>query len=180
MWRSIGLALLAIVVLLVVVIAVQPAAFVIERSTTIEAPAAVIYPHIVSPRAMNAWSPFALGDPQMKIEYSGPEAGIGAMSAWQSPQMGDGSMTVTEAAPGQQVALRLDFVRPMQATNTARFTLEPAGTGTRVTWRMEGRNGFLGKAFSLVMNMDKVVGGEFEQGLASLKTLAESEARGAS
>ena len=92
--------------------------------------------------------------------------------------MGAGSMTVTEAKADQRVTLRLDFLKPMQATNTARFTLEPNGSTTRVTWRMEGRNGFLGKAFSLIMNMDKMVGGQFEQGLASMKTLTESAAAG--
>ena len=180
MVRVILVALAAIVVSLVVVVAFQPSAFVIERSTTIDAPAATIYPHLVSPRAMNEWSPFAQGDPKLKIEYSGPEAGIGAVSAWQSPQTGDGSMTVTEAVPGRQVGMRLDFLRPMKATNSARFTLEPAGSATRVTWRMEGNNGFVGKAFSLVVSMDKMVGGEFEKGLAQLKSLSEREAHGAS
>jgi polyketide cyclase/dehydrase/lipid transport protein len=180
MLRIVLFVVLAIVAVLALVITLQPAAFVIERSTTIEAPPSVIYPHLVSPRAQNVWSPFVQGDPQMKLEYSGPESGVGAKSAWQSPQRGNGSMTVTQAAQDREVDLQLDFLRPMKATNQARFTLEPAGSGTRVSWRMEGRNGFVGKAFSLAMNMDKLVGGEFEKGLASLKTLAESEARGGS
>ncbi|HTO54752.1 MAG TPA: SRPBCC family protein [Myxococcota bacterium] len=178
MVKFIVLGLLAIVGVLAIIVALQPTAFVIERSASIQAPAAVIYPHIVSPRAMNGWSPFALGDPNMKIEYSGPDSGVGARSAWESQKMGSGSMTVTETKPDEQVTLRLDFVKPFQATNTARFILEPQGQATRVTWRMEGQNGFMGKAFGLLMNTDKMVGGQFEQGLSSMKTLTEAESAG--
>ena len=180
MWRAIALVLLAAVVIFAVVVARQPADFAIQRTIVVQAPPSVIYPHIAGPRAMNEWSPFALGDPQMKIEYSGPETGVDAKSAWDSKQMGAGSMTYTEAKPDQEVAMRLDFERPMKATNTARISLEPAGSTTRVTWRMEGHNGFVGKAFALVMNMDKVVGGEFEKGLLELKQKAEAEAAGSS
>jgi polyketide cyclase/dehydrase/lipid transport protein len=178
--KIIVLGLVAVIGVLAIIVAIQPAAFVVERSASIQAPASLIYPHIVSPRAMNGWSPFALGDPNMTIEYSGPESGVGAKSAWQSAKLGVGSMTVTEAKPAELVTLRLDFEKPMQATNTARFILEPQGSGTRVTWRMEGRNGFVGKAFSLLMNADKMVGGQFENGLASMKTLTETEAAKAS
>jgi hypothetical protein len=178
MFGIIVLGLVGVIALLAIIVALQPAAFVIERSASIQAPAGVIYPHIVNLHAMNGWSPFALGDPNMKIEYSGPDSGVGAKSAWESQKMGSGSMTVTEAKPDEQVTLRLDFVKPFQATNTARFVLEPRGQGTRVTWRMEGQNGFVGKAFGLLMNTDKMVGGQFEQGLSSMKTLTEAEAAG--
>ncbi len=176
MLRVVLLSLAAIVVVACIVIALQPAEFAIERSALIRAPAPVIYPHLASLRAMNQWSPFAQGDPQMSLTYSGPESGVGAGSAWDSKQMGKGSSTVTAAKPNEAVEMRLEFLAPMKATNRALFTLAPEGDSTRVTWRMEGTNGFLGKAFSLVMGMDKVVGGEFEKGLASLKTMAEAEA----
>jgi len=176
MLKVIALSLGAIVVVAAIVIALQPSAFVIERTAAIQAPPGVIYPHIASPRAMNQWSPFAQGDPEMKIVYAGPDSGVGASSSWDSAKMGKGTMTVTDVKADREVAMRLEFLAPMKATNRAQFTLVPAGEVTRVTWRMEGNNGFLGKAFALFMGMDKVVGGEFEKGLASMKTLAEAEA----
>lgn len=180
MLRVVLLSLFAFVVVAGIVIALQPASFAIERSALIRAPAAVVYPHVASPRAMNQWSPFAQGDPQMSISYSGPESGVGAGSAWDSKQLGKGSSTITAAKPAESVEMRLEFLSPMKATNRGLFTFAPEGDSTRVTWRMEGTNGFLGKAFGLIMNMDEVVGGEFEKGLASLKTLAEAEAGSAS
>jgi hypothetical protein len=180
MLRIVLLCLVAVVLVAALVVALQPSAFVIERSALIRAPAPVIYPHIASLRAMNQWSPFAQGDPQMKLEYSGPESGVGAASVWDSQQMGKGSSTITAAKPNAEVEMRLEFLAPMKATNRALFTLAPQGDSTRVTWRMEGNNGFLGKAFGLVMNMDSMVGGEFEKGLASLATLTEAEAGAAS
>jgi len=179
MGRVIAIVLVAGLVLLPVYIALQPSDFAIERTAAIQAPASAIYPHLQSLRAMNEWSPFAKGDPAMKITYSGPDSGVGASSSWQSDKSGSGSSTITRAVPNEEVEMRLDFTAPMTATNTARFMLQPQGDATRVTWRMEGHRGFLAKAFGLVVNMDKVVGGEFEKGLASVKTLAESEARAA-
>jgi Polyketide cyclase / dehydrase and lipid transport len=177
MLKLIALTLVAGLVLLPVYIALQPAEFAIERTAAIQAPPSVIYPHVQSLRAMNEWSPFAKADPDMKLRYDGPDAGVGASSTWESAKVGSGSSTITRVQPNQEVEMRLDFRAPMEATNTARFTLQPEGDVTRVTWRMEGRRGFLAKAFGLVMNMDKVVGGEFEKGLASMKTLAEAESR---
>lgn len=176
MIKKIALALVAVVLVLLVVVALRPATFVIERSTDIAAPAAMIQPHIESPRAMNQWSPFATADPEMKITYTGPEAGVGAASSWESAQMGDGRMTVVAVRPAQEVDFKLEFFRPFASTNRALFTLAPAGDATRVTWRMEGNNGFAGKAMSLVMDMDAMLGAEFEKGLASLKALTEAQA----
>jgi uncharacterized protein YndB with AHSA1/START domain len=177
MGKIIALTLVVGLVLLPVLIALQPSSFAIERSATIQAPPDVLYRHIQSPSAMNQWSPFAKGDPQMTIHYDGPEAGVGASSSWDSAKMGKGRMTVSDVKPNREVGLKLEFISPMAATNRALFTLEPQGDVTRVTWRMEGHNGFLQKAVGLFLNMDKMVGGEFEKGLASLKTVAEAEQR---
>ena len=177
MLRIIALIVVAGLVILSVAIALRPSAFAIERTVEIQAPSEVIYVHIQSPRAMNEWSPFAKGDPKMTIRYDGPEAGVGASSSWDSPQMGKGRMTVSDVKPNREVGLELEFLAPLRATNRGLFTLAPDGEVTRVTWRMEGQNGFVQKAFGLFMNMDKMVGGEFEKGLASLKTVAEGEAR---
>jgi uncharacterized protein YndB with AHSA1/START domain len=178
--KIIALTLVAGLVILPAFIALQPSDFAIERSATIQAPPSLIYAHIQSPRAMNEWSPFAQGDPQMKIAYAGPEGGVGASSSWDSAKLGKGRMTVSDVKPDQEVEMKLEFMAPMEATNRARFSLVPEGEVTRVTWRMEGHNGFVAKAFTLVMNMDKMVGGEFEKGLASMKTLAEGEQRAGS
>jgi hypothetical protein len=115
-------------------------------------------------------------DPQAKITYHVPETGVGASSSWDGPKIGRGSMTITAAKPNQEVDLQLEFLAPMKASNRARFTLAPDDQAVRVTWRMEGTNGFVGKAFALFMNMDKTIGGDFERGLATLKLLAEADA----
>lgn len=132
-------ALAAIVAGLVVVVAMQLSSFAVERSTAIRAPADIIYSH------------------------EGPEAGVGASSSWDGPKVGRGRMTITAEKADQKVDIRLEFLAPMRATNRAIFALTPADNFTRVTWRMEGTNGFIGKAFALVMNMDKTVGGDFEK-----------------
>jgi uncharacterized protein YndB with AHSA1/START domain len=175
--KKIALALVAIVLLLVAVVAMQPSSFAVERSLTMAAPPEVVYEHIENLRAFDVWNPFSKMDPQMKTSYAGPEAGVGASSSWEGPEMGKGSMTITAVKPDREVEIRLDFLAPMEATNHARFTLTPADGGTRVTWRMEGTNNFVGKAFSLVVDMDEMVGGEFAKGLESMKVLAEADAR---
>jgi hypothetical protein len=115
-------------------------------------------------------------DPGMKVTYTGPESGVGASSSWTGPQMGEGRLTVTAARPGREIEMRLEMQRPMAATNHIVFTLAPAGAATRVTWHMDGANGFVAKAFQLVMDMDEMVGGPFEQGLAALEQVALSDA----
>jgi len=177
MWKKVALGLCAVVVVLVAVVAMQPSSFRVERSTVIEAPADVVYGHIDSLRAMDAWSPWVRMDPQMKIAYGGPEAGVGARSSWEGPQMGKGRLTITAAKPAEEVELKLEMLAPVKATNRVLFTLTSTGESTHVTWRMDGTNGFVGKALALLMDTDEMVGGPFERGLASLKTLAEADAK---
>jgi hypothetical protein len=174
--KKILAALAAIVAMLVVVVAMQPSSFAVERSTAIAAPADVVYDHIESLRAMDVWSPWAKMDPQMKIVYDGPDVGVGARSSWEGPRMGTGRLRITAVKPDREVELELGMLKPVEATNRVLFTLAPVDAATRVTWRMEGQNGFVGKAFSLLMNPDRMVGGEFEKGLASLKAVAEADA----
>jgi hypothetical protein len=174
--KKVALGLGAVVVVLIAVIAMRPSSFTIERSLAIEVPADIVYGHIQSLRAMDAWSPWARMDPQMEIAYEGPEAGVGARSAWEGPQMGKGRLTITAVKPDQEVEVRLEMLEPMEATNRVLFTLASTGGATNVTWRMDGTNGFVGKALALFMDMDEMVGGPFEQGLASLKTAAEAGA----
>ena len=177
MRKKIGLALVAAIALAAVIVAAQPSAFAIERSVSIEAPASLIYGHIASVRAMDVWSPWSKMDPQLQTVYDGPESGVGARSSWEGPKMGKGRVTVTAAAADREVEMKLEMLAPMAATNRVLFTLSPRGETTAVTWRMEGTNGFVGKAMALVMNMETMVGDEFARGLGSLKTLVEAEAQ---
>lgn len=175
MWQKILIGAVAIAAILLAIVAMQPAEFAVERSVSIDAPADVVYAHIQSLRAMDEWSPFGRMDPTMKIRYEGPESGVGARSSWESPQMGTGSLQIVAVQPDREVEMRLEMREPMAATNRILFTLDPGADATRVTWRMEGRNGLLGKAISLVVGMDGMVGGDFERGLESLRLAAEAD-----
>ena len=158
------------------VIAMQPSGFTVERSIVIAAPAEVLYPHIADLRAMDVWSPWTKLDAKMTTVYEGPASGVGARSAWQGPEMGKGRLRITAATPPQAVEMELEMLEPMAAKNQVRFSLDPTPQGTRVTWHLRGDNDFLGKAFSLFMDTDSMIGGEFAKGLAALKALAEAEA----
>jgi hypothetical protein len=176
MLKKIALAVVALVALFAVVVALQPAAFHIARSITIQAPASAVYPRIESLHAQNAWSPWSRTDPKMIITYDGPFAGVGAKSAWDGPTAGKGRATITAVTPDREVRQTVEFLAPMQATNQVVFTLAPSGDATTVTWSMDGTNGFIGKAFALALNIDKLVGDDFDKGLATLKAQVETGA----
>ncbi|MFN8640336.1 MAG: SRPBCC family protein [Candidatus Binatia bacterium] len=176
MLKKILLGLAALVALLVVVIAARPAAFHISRSITIQAPPSRVFPRLESPRAQNAWSPWVHTDPKMVVTYDGPFSGVGATSAWDGPTAGRGRATITAVTPDREVRQTVEFLSPMQATNRVAFTLVPNGDATVVTWSMDGTNGFIGKAFALFLDIDKMVGDDFEKGLATLKGQVENGA----
>lgn len=169
------LALAVIVVGLVIVIAMQPSEFRIERSATIAAPPEEVFAQVNDFHAWKEWSPWAKLDPQSKETYEGPEAGTGAIFKWSgNNEVGEGMMTITDSRPSELILIKLEFTRPFAATNTAEFAFKPEGNQTRVTWAMFGKNTFMSKAIHLVMDMDKMVGANFEQGLAQMKSVAES------
>lgn len=169
------LALAVIVVGLVIVIAMQPSEFRIERSATIAAPPEEVFAQVNDFHAWKEWSPWAKLDPQSKETYEGPEAGTGAIFKWSgNNEVGEGMMTITDSRPNELILIKLEFMRPFAATNTAEFAFKPEGNQTRVTWAMFGKNTFMSKAIHLVMDMDKMVGANFEQGLAQMKSVAES------
>ncbi|MBL8013471.1 MAG: SRPBCC family protein, partial [Candidatus Omnitrophica bacterium] len=115
-------------------------------------------------------------DPNSKISYEGASSGVGAVFKWAgNNQVGEGSNTIVESRPGELITIRLDFIKPFPGTSSAEFTFKPEGAGTMVTWSMSGKNNFIGKAMSLVMNCDKMVGGQFEKGLAGLKQVSEAK-----
>ena len=178
MLKRILIAIAALIVLLVIIIATRSSTYRVSRATTVGAPPAVVYAQIADFRRWDAWSPWAKLDPAMKVTYGGPPSGTGASYAWTgNDKVGEGKMLITAAKPDQEVDIKLDFIKPFEATSNTQFAFQPAAGGTQVTWTMSGENNFMGKAFSLFMNMDSMVGKDFEAGLAELKKLSEAEAR---
>jgi len=160
----------------VVVVSTRPSEFRITRTAAISAPAAAVFAQVNDLHRWKAWSPWAKMDPNAKEVHEGPAAGAGAKMSWSgNNKVGEGSMTITESRPNDFVRFRLEFLKPFAATNTAEFTFKPQGNQTVVTWSMFGHNNFMGKAMGLIMNCDKMVGGQFEKGLAQLKSVAETE-----
>ncbi len=177
MAKKILIGIAAIVAILLVVILLQPADFKVERSTTIAAPAAEVFEQVNDFHAWEAWSPWATRDPQMKTTYAGSPSGKGAIYSWSgNDDVGEGRMTIEESTPGEKVGIKLEFLKPMAATHATMFTFKPEGEQTLVTWTMTGKNGFMSKAFNLFMNIEKMVGGDFEKGLAKMKAVVERRA----
>jgi uncharacterized protein YndB with AHSA1/START domain len=175
MFKKILIALAVIIVVFVIIVALQPSEFRIVRSATISAPAPAVFAQVNDFHHWEAWSPWAKLDPAAKATFEGPPAGRGAIFRWAgNNEVGEGSMTITESRPSDLIRIKLEFLRPFAATNTAEFTFKPEGSQTAVTWSMEGKNNFIAKAVCLFMNMDKMVGGQFEKGLAQMKSVAEA------
>ena len=151
----------------------RPSTFSVQRATTIEAPPEKIFPLINDLHGFNTWNPFAKMDPDMKLSYSGPQSGRGAAYAWESRKMGVGSMEIVDTAPPSKVVLNLEFVKPFAGRNVVEFTLQPKGDSTNVTWEMRGPLAFIPKVMNLFVSTDKMVGGQFEMGLADMKAAAE-------
>jgi hypothetical protein len=175
--KALKLIAIALIVLLGAVLAfaaAQPDRFAVQRSASIKAPPDKIYPLIADFGRWSAWSPYEKKDPAMKRSFSGPESGKGAVYAWQgNGEVGQGRMEIAQAAAPSRVTLKLDFMQPFEAHNTVEFLLEPKGDATQVTWAMQGPMPFLSKVICLFMDMDRMVGADFEAGLANLKSVAE-------
>jgi polyketide cyclase/dehydrase/lipid transport protein len=180
MLKKIALAVTAAVAISAVVVASRPAHYKVARSAVVRAPAPAVYAQVADFHRWEKWSPWEKLDAGMEKVYSGADGAPGASYAWKgNDKVGEGRMTLLDARPHEAVAIRLEFVKPFASTCATGFRFSPQGGGTQVTWSMEGDNGFLGKAFSLVLDMDKMIGGDFERGLASLKALAEADTPGA-
>jgi hypothetical protein len=170
--------LAAIVVVFVIVAALQPSEYRVSRSATMAAPAAAIFPHVNELKKWEPWSPWMKLDPNAKSTLEGPEGGQGAAMSWAgNNEVGEGKMTITESKPNELVRFHLEFYKPMAGESDAEFTFKPEGNGTTVTWSMTGKNNFLGKVMCLVMDMDQMIGGQFEKGLNSIKGVVESPAK---
>jgi hypothetical protein len=172
--------ILLIVVGLIVVIALRPNTFAVERNVAISAPPALLFGQINDFHKWIAWSPFEKFDPALKRTYEGPPAGVGSVYGWSgNRRAGEGRATITTSEANQRVEMRLDFIRPFAATNTASFTFQANGGQTVVTWRMTGKCNFMSKAFGLLMNTDKMCGDMFSEGLANLqRVVAEAQRPG--
>jgi uncharacterized protein YndB with AHSA1/START domain len=170
--------LIAVAVLLaglLIYAATRPDSFRIERSASIKAPPEKIFALINDLHRWTSWSPWEKIDPALKRTYSGPQSGKGAAYAWEgNSKVGSGRMEITDAAPSSNVVIKLDFFKPFEAHNTAEFTLAPGTQGTTVTWAMFGPSPFVSKLMGIFCNMDRMVGAQFEQGLANLKANSET------
>jgi hypothetical protein len=173
MLKKILLVLVVLIAVLAVVVYFQPDEYAVERSAVIPASPAVVFPMVNDFHRWNDWSPWDKIDPQMKRTYSEPAAGKGAKYSWVgNNEVGEGDMTITESKPNEQILINLHFIKPMEGTSLTEFKFAPEGSGTKVTWKMTGKNNYIGKAMCMVMNMDKMVGGKFDEGLAAMKTKA--------
>ena len=164
----------AVVVLFLIVVATRPSEFRVSRTITIATPPEIIFPHVNELRNWEPWNPWGKLDPAMKLTYDGPPAGTGASYSWRgNNKVGEGRMTIIESRPNELIRFKLEFFKPMSGTSDAEFTFKPRGNQTEVTWTMSGKNNFMAKAFGLFVNCEKMIGGQFEKGLAALKSRVE-------
>jgi len=166
---------LAIAVAVVLILAAtKPDTFSVRRAATLKAPPERIFPLINDFHQWGSWSPWEHKDPAMKRTYSGADSGKGAVYAWDgNKNVGSGRMEILEASPPSKIVIKLDFFAPFEAHNTAEFTMLPQGDATNLTWVMHGPLVFMAKVMHVFINMDKMIGKDFEAGLANLKKLTE-------
>ncbi|MEJ5989969.1 SRPBCC family protein [Ramlibacter sp. PS3R-8] len=172
MWKTIALVAAAGIAAVLAYAATRPDTFRVARSATVQAPPEKLHALINDLHAFNTWNPFEKGDPRNRGEYSGPQAGPGATYVFGGGSAGDGTLRILDSTP-THVRMELHMVKPMEARNVVQFMLQPRGNATDVTWQMEGANPFLGKLIHVFLDMDRMVGGQFESGLADLKQRAE-------
>ena len=174
MFKTITLVLLAVVAAVLLFAATRPDSFRVERAITINAAPEKIFPLINNFRQWEPWSPWEKIDPQLKRSYSGAAEGVGAVYEWNgNKDVGQGRMAITGSEPNSRVTIQLDFITPFEAHNTVTFALKAAGGGTQVVWAMDGRQVFFLKLMGVFMSMDKMVGKDYEKGLAAMKAVAE-------
>jgi hypothetical protein len=175
---AILIGLVVLVVVFLIVASLRPDELRVERRITIAAPADLAFNQVNDVHRWQEISPYAKDDPAAKTSFAGPSAGVGASFAWSgNMKVGEGRMTITESRPNELVRFKFEFFKPWYCTNTTEFTFRPSGASTEVTWAMFMKNNFIAKASGLLMNMDKLMGENFEAGLAKLKAIAEAGAK---
>ncbi|HUL64960.1 MAG TPA: SRPBCC family protein [Burkholderiaceae bacterium] len=174
MFKIVGIAVLVLIVGVLVFAASKPDSFRVQRTASIKAPPEKVFALINDLKGWNTWSPYEKKDPAMKRTLSGAPTGKGAIYEWSgNKDVGRGRMEITDAAPPSKVLIKLDFIEPFEAHNTAEFDLLPRGDMTDVTWALYGPSPFIAKVMGLFFNMDTMIGRDFETGLANLKAVAE-------
>jgi uncharacterized protein YndB with AHSA1/START domain len=172
--KTLALALVVLVAAVLIFAATRPDTLRVERTVTIKAPAGKIFPLINDFHHWATWSPYEKRDPNMKRTFSGAPSGKGAVYEWQgNSEVGSGRMEITDESVPSKIVIKLDFITPFEGHNIAEFTLQPSGDATTVAWLMHGPNRYLGKVIGVFMNMDTMIGGSFDEGLANLKAIAE-------
>ena len=176
MLKKILIGLGAVVVIFLVIVVMQPNEFSLSRSIVINAMPTEVFSHVNDFHQWEHWSPWAKIDPSMKATYEGPASGEGASYSWiGNNQVGEGRMTITKSQPAELIHINLEFIKPFQATNLTVFEFKSEGQGTSVIWTMSGKNNFMAKAMCLFMSMEKMVGPDFEKGLAQMKMAVEKK-----
>jgi carbon monoxide dehydrogenase subunit G len=174
MLKKIALVIVVLAGALLAYATTRPDSMHVERSTSIQAPPEKIFPLINDFHSWNSWSPYEKLDPAMKKNYSGAADGKGAVYEWEgNSAAGQGRMEITDTAPPSRITIKLDFIKPFEGHNIAEFTLVPQGGSTNVRWSMDGPSPYVAKLMGVFVNMDTMVGTDFETGLASLKAIAE-------
>jgi hypothetical protein len=172
-WLAIAVAVVIIGFLGIVV--VRPSDFRVTRSITINAKPAEPFAQVNNFHSWPTWSAWEKIDPTMNRNYEGPTSGVGTIYTWSgNKEVGAGKMTITETVPNERIKIKLEFFKPMPGICPTEFSFKPEGDQTKVTWAMSGKHNFIAKAVCLFMNMDKMIGDKFEEGLASMKKVVES------
>jgi hypothetical protein len=176
MLKKILFGVVAILVALCGVIATRPDTYTVQRTATLKASPDVAFALVNDFRHWGEWSPWDKLDPNQKRTFEGAELGTGARYGWSgNDQVGEGRMTIEESKANELVRIKLEFLKPWASTNATSFLFSPAADGVSVTWKMEGHNDFMGKAMSLFVDMDTMIGKDFDAGLANMGKLAEAE-----
>lgn len=166
-----------LLLLLIVLYQLGPARYDVSRSIEIQKPPQEVFEYLKLLKNQDHWSPWGKRDPGMKKEFRGTDGTVGAVSAWEgNKEVGSGEQEITRIEPGRRIETELRFLKPWKSTSDAYMEVEPSGSGTRVRWGFKGENGFPMRLMMLFMSMDKMVGKDFEEGLASLKALLETNA----
>ncbi len=175
MLTPILIAVAAIMVLFIIIVSTRPAEFRITRTATINGLPAAVFAQVNDFHKWEAWSPWAKLDPNAKNNFEGTPGQVGSQFSWSgNNKVGEGRMTIAESRAPELIRIQLEFLKPFKATHTAEFTFQSQGSQTTVSWSMFGKNNFMSKAVGLFMNCDKMIGGQFEQGLASMKSVVET------
>lgn len=175
MLLKIGIGLAIVIALFLGYVALQPADYAVSREIAIQASADKIFPYLNNQKLGEKWGPWKDVDPDVVLLYSGPDEGVGAKASWDTKgQLGTGSATISESIPNEKVGIELEYSEPVVMHQHSDYLIRADGSGSIVTWRVTGKNNFIGRLMCVFMDMDKVVGSMFEKGLANLKRIVET------